>query len=192
MKKLVNLILWSIVFSSIGTIGQAQVNSGCFMLDAQGNPLDLGYLCQNSNSSNSKYEPKAANPQETETTKQSGVHIVPIKSRRSGIPVIDVKFDDRYVFEMMLDTGASGVVITKEMADTLKVNHHETVRVSTPSHNNVELSSGYVYSMQVGEINHKNTKVITAPTMDMGLLGQSFFGGYDLTIKSDVIEFRER
>lgn len=189
MKKLVNLILWLILFSSIGTVAQGQVNSGCFMLDAQGNPLDLGYLCQNSNS---KYEPEAANSQETETTKKSGVHIVPIKSRRSGIPVIDVKFDDRYVFEMMLDTGASGVVITKEMADTLKVNHHETVRVSTPSHNNVKLSSGYVYSMQVGEINHKNTKVITAPTMDMGLLGQSFFGGYDLTIKSDVIEFRER
>ena len=136
MKKLVNLILWSIVFNSIATIVPAQADTGCFMLDAQGNPLDLGYLCQNSGS---KSNLNITNPQETQTPSQSGVHIIPIKSRRSGIPVIDVKFNDRYVFEMMLDTGASSVVITRQMAKTLKVNHHETVRVSTPSNNNVKL-----------------------------------------------------
>lgn len=190
MKKLFSLIIWSVLFNSFATAVQAQDNSACFMLDANGNPLDLSYLCQNSSPQPNRSA--IAIPQKAQTIRKSGVHIVPIKSRRAGIPVIDVKFNNRYVFEMMLDTGASGIAITKQMAKTLNVNHHETVRVSTPSSNNVRLSSGYVYSVQVAEITQKNARVITAPTMDIGLLGQSFFGGYDLTIKSDVIEFRER
>ena len=190
MNKLFNLLLWSLIFNFVATVAQAQDNSACFMLDANGNPLDLGYLCHNSNSKFNR--PTIPIPQKASTAKKSGVHIVPIKSRRAGIPVIDVKFNDRYVFEMMLDTGASGIAITREMANILNVHHHETVRVSTPSSNNVKLSSGYVYSVQVAEITQKNARVITAPTMDIGLLGQSFFSQYDLTIKSDVIEFRER
>jgi len=52
--------------------------------------------------------------------------------------------------------------------------------------------AGYVYSVGVGTLNHKNPFVITSLSMDMVLLGQSFFGRYDITIKQDVVEFRER
>ena len=93
---------------------------------------------------------------------------------------------------MMLDTGASGVVITQQMAKELRVNHSETVWVSTPSSNYFEMPAGYVYSIGVGKFTRQNTRVITSPSMDMGLLGQSFFSNYDMTIKSDVVEFRER
>ena len=78
------------------------------------------------------------------------------------------------------------------MANKLNVNHHETVIVSTPSSNHVKLSSGYVYSVQVAGLIKKNARVITTPTMNIGLLGQSFFNDYDLTIKRNFIEFRER
>lgn len=189
MKKVFSLIFWWIIFSSVALRVRAQDNSTCFMLDGNGKPMDLSYLCQNSSSSTNHSSVK---PKKLPATKISGLHTIPIKNRINGIPVIDVKFNDKYTFAMMLDTGASGIAITREMANTLKVSHHETVIVSTPSSNHVKLSSGYVYSVQVAGLKKTNARVITAPTMDIGLLGQSFFSNYDLTIKKDVIEFRER
>jgi len=93
---------------------------------------------------------------------------------------------------MMLDTGASEIVITKQMAKILKVNQTEKVWVSTPSNPRVIMPAGYLYSVEVSDISQRNPFVITSPSMDMGLLGQSFFSRYDMTIKSNVIEFRER
>ena len=54
------------------------------------------------------------------------------------------------------------------------------------------MPAGYVSAVGIGELTKKNIRVITSPSMNMGLLGQSFFGSYDITIKSDVVEFRER
>lgn len=190
MKKLFNLVLWTVIFNSLAIAKSAQSSSACFMLDAKGNAIDLSYLCQNSDSTKSTRLTNAS--ENTQSITKPGVQIVPIKSRRSGIPVIDVKFNDKYTFEMMLDTGASSVVITQQMANKLRINHSETVWVSTPSSNYFEMPAGYVYSVGVGKFTRQNTRVITSPSMDMGLLGQSFFGNYDMTIKSDVVEFRER
>ena len=187
------------LFSFTGVAVRAE-NSTCFMLDADGNQLNLGSLCQSSQSQYNRSSEQTPqwyrenyyqNPQPS-NYQEKGVHTIPIKSRRSGIPVIDVKFNDRYTFEMMLDTGASSIVITKQMAQKLRVNHSENVWVSTPSSNYFKMSSGYVYSVKVGKLTQKNSRVITSPTMNMGLLGQSFFSRYDMTIKSDVVEFRER
>ncbi len=198
MKKLFKIIFLTTIFNSFTITALAQDNSTCFMLDSNGDPINLGYLCQSSspkeNPSNQQpqtYQPNSYNYQQPQTY-QKGVYSIPIKSRRGGIPVIDVKFNDRHVFEMMLDTGASQIVITKQMAKTLRVQHHQNVWVSTPSNNRVAMSSGYLYSVSVADLYYDNPLVITAPTMDMGLLGQSFFSGYDMTIKSNVIEFRER
>ena len=195
MKKLFNLILWIIVFNSTSIAALAQDNSSCYMLDENGDSLDLGHLCQNSSPSKTRRPNKNfvdpytyRNPYQ----KTAGVQVVPIKRRRSGIPVIDVKFNNRYVFEMMLDTGASAVVITQQMAKKLNVNHSETIWVSTPSSRYFRMPAGYVYSIGVGKLTQKNTRVITSSSMDMGLLGQSFFSQYDITIKRDVVEFRER
>ena len=190
MKKLFNLILWTAILNYQAVPVLAQYSS-CYMLDSDGNTIDLGNLCQNSNSSRTS-RPRRNLPAQTQSVAKSGVHVVPIKSRRSGIPVIDVKFNNRYIFEMMLDTGASDVVITQAMAQKLKVNHTQTVWVSTPSSERFKMPAGYVYSVGVGKLTKKNRFVITSPSMDMGLLGQSFFGSYDITIKSDVVEFRER
>ena len=198
MKKLFNLVLFATLFNSVATTALAD-NSTCFMLDSDGNSINLGSLCQTSpksNRSNYQFPPNQSHNYNDrsayEYQNQKGVYVVPIKSRRGGIPVIDVKFNNRHTFEMMLDTGASDIVITKQMAKTLRVQHYQTVWVSTPSSNRVAMSSGFVYSVGVAELALNNPLVITSPSMDMGLLGQSFFSGYDMTIKSDVIEFRER
>ena len=199
MKKLFNIILFTTLFNSVAVTALAN-DSTCFMLDGDGNPVNLGYLCQNSSlkgdRSNYQTPQNRANNYSDRSSyryqNQKGVYVVPIKSRRGGIPVIDVKFNARHTFEMMLDTGASEIVITKQMAKILRVQHYQTVLVSTPSSDRVAMSSGFVYSVGVAELSLNNPLVITAPSMDMGLLGQSFFSGYDMTIKSDVIEFRER
>ncbi|MGF1588697.1 MAG: TIGR02281 family clan AA aspartic protease [Pleurocapsa sp.] len=190
MQKIFQLFFWTVIFNSLATATWAQSYSSCYMLDADGNSLDLDYLCQNNSSRTSRSSKDVLD--QTQFRGQPGVQIVPIKSRRSGIPVIDVKFNDQYTFEMMLDTGASSVVITEKMAKILGINHSETVWVSTPSSNYFQMPAGYVYSVGIGKLIQKNTQVITSPSMDMGLLGQSFFSQYDVTIKSDVVEFRER
>ena len=186
--KLLRIIFWISIFK-ITSIPNAVSANTCFMLDPNGNSIDLGHLCQD-NATNSRSTTR--NTSERTQSRTNGVHIIPIKHRRSGIPVIDVRFDDKYTFEMMLDTGASDVVITQGMAKRLRVNHTDTILVSTPSSNSFKMSAGYIRSLSVGKLTQKNTYVITSPTMDMGLLGQSFFSRYDITIKRDVIEFRER
>ena len=190
MKKIFKILLWTVIFNSLANATLAQNHLSCYMLDADGNSIDLGHLCQNNAFRTNRSSQDIQD--QTQFSGQPGVQIVPIKSRRSGIPVIDVMFNGQYTFEMMLDTGASSVVITEQMAKTLKVNHSETVWVSTPSSNYFQMPAGYIYSIGVGKLTQKNTHVITSPSMDMGLLGQSFFSQYDVTIKSDVVEFRER
>ena len=191
MKKLFSLILGTTIFSSLAIPVSAQRNS-CYMLDDNGNAIDLGYLCQKTNSGIRRRQNTPDYTHPTQAVRQKGVQIVPIKSRRGGIPVIDVRFNDKYTFEMMLDTGASGVVITPAMAKKLKVYQAGFTYVSTPSSNYVKMPVGQVYSIALGELKQKNSTVITSPSMDMGLLGQSFFGNYDITIKSEVVEFRTR
>ena len=190
MKKLSGLILGTIILNSSAIPVLAQDDS-CFMLDGNGNAINLGHLCQK-DSSYRRYTPQRNIFNRNEYGSKKGVQIVPIKSRHYGIPIIDVKFNDRYTFEMMLDTGASGILITPAMAKKLKVHQEGFAYISTPSNNRVKMPVGRVYSVGVGEFEQKNLAVITSNSMDIGLLGQSFFGNYDITIKSDVVEFRAR
>ncbi|MHC5830812.1 MAG: retroviral-like aspartic protease family protein, partial [Nostoc sp.] len=45
------------------------------------------------------------------------VFTAPIKRRIGGTPIVEVTFNGQQKFEMIVDTGASGTVITQEMAD---------------------------------------------------------------------------
>jgi predicted aspartyl protease len=174
MQKIFNLLLLSATLTVIPEVAGSQDGQTCFMLDANGKPMDLSHLCQ----SNSK------------TT--SGVYIVPIKRRHAGIPVIDVKFNDQYVFEMMLDTGATITALTKPMANTLQLKPEGSLPIQTPSDELIYLPLSRVTSIKIAGMVSNNTNIIISPSLPMGLLGQNFFGFYDITIKQDVIEFRAR
>lgn len=117
-----------------------------------------------------------------------------IKSRNSGTPVIDVTFNGIEQFEMIVDTGASGTVITQQMASALGVVPVGKTKANTASARNVEFAIGYINSIEVGGAVIQNIPVAIAPSADleMGLLGQDFFSNYDVTIKRDVVEFRTR
>lgn len=115
-----------------------------------------------------------------------------VKSRNSGTPVVDVTFNGIGQFEMIVDTGASGTVITQQMASVLGVVPVGKAKANTASARNVEFAIGYINSIEVGGAVIQNIPVAIAPSADleMGLLGQDFFSNYDVTIKRDVVEFR--
>ena len=117
----------------------------------------------------------------------------PIKRRIGGTPIIDVTFNDKQRFEMIVDTGASGTVITQQMAELLGVIVVGKAKANTASAQSVEFPIGYVDSMEAGGVKIKKVAVaIAGAELQNGLLGHDFFGNYDITIKSNVVEFRPR
>ncbi|EFA73612.1 hypothetical protein B7O87_09725 [Cylindrospermopsis raciborskii CENA303] len=119
------------------------------------------------------------------------VYIVPIKRRIGGTPIVEVTFNGKSRFEMIVDTGASGSVITQEMARSLGVVPVGVARANTVSSQGIEFPIAYVDSMEVGGVMAKRVPVaIAGLALTTGLLGHDFFGNYDITIKRNVVEFR--
>ncbi|MEG4089841.1 retropepsin-like aspartic protease [Microcoleus sp. Pol12B4] len=112
-----------------------------------------------------------------------------IKRRAGGTPVIDVVFNGNKTFEMILDTGASGTLISQRMATALGVRPVRTVRAGIADGSVVEFPIGVVRSIRVGGVAIQNVEVAIAKQMPIGLLGHDFFGNYDVKIKKDVVEF---
>jgi predicted aspartyl protease len=115
-----------------------------------------------------------------------------IKRRDAGTPVIDVVFNGNKTFEMIVDTGASGTLITQRMASLLGVRPVRTVRAGIADGSVVEFPMGIVRSIGVGGAAIQNVEVAIAKQMQIGLLGHDFFGNYDVKIKKDVVEFYVR
>jgi clan AA aspartic protease (TIGR02281 family) len=117
-----------------------------------------------------------------------------IERRIGGTPVIYVTFNGDRKVEMIVDTGASGTVLTQATADALGLVPVAKAKANTASAKAVEFPIGYVNSIQVGGAVVKDVPVAIAPAsvLETGLLGHDFFGNYDVTIKRDVVEFRSR
>jgi aspartyl protease family protein len=179
MKKILGILLilaggsfWSVPLP-------AQEYPGCFLIFDDENVIQLDEVCPLPPT----VEGRAANP---------GFIEIPIKRRDAGIPVVDVLINGNKSFEMMFDTGASGTVITQTMAEQLGLEETGTARVNTASQNDLEVSVTQIDSIEINGIRADNLSVGISPTLDIGLLGQDFFGGYDVTIKEEIIEFRMR
>lgn len=124
---------------------------------------------------------------------ESQVYVAPIKRREGRTPIIEVTFNDHHRFEMILDTGANNTVITRQMAEAMQIRSVSRLKFDTASARGVELDIGAVRSLAVDGAIAKNLKVaIAGPELSTGLLGQDFFGDYDITIKRDVVEFQTR
>ena len=161
----------------------AQESEGCFMRNSSGRTLNLSEsVCG--------FLPKQLTPA-TSTAAKSGVYQAKIKRREANIPVIEVTFNGTQKFDMMVDSGASGTVITPAMAKALGVIPQGTVQAKTPN-GEATFPVGRVTSIQAAGLAVKNVVVMISPSLDIGLLGHDFFGDKDVTIKQDVIEFRSR
>lgn len=173
MKKILTLMVSLVGVIFLPTDAVAQENEGCFMVSSSGKVVSLADLCGTANTA-------PTNPK---------VFQAAIKRRASGIPVIDVTFNGKQKFEMLLDTGASQTTITQAMADALGVVPVGTEKSLVANGAIVESPFGRVASIAVGGA------TVTAPTVSIApvpLLGQNFFGDYDVIIRRDLVEFHAR
>ncbi len=152
----------------------AQEVESCYMINSTGAVVNLSQLCKN-------YQHLPP------TTRQ--VFTAKIKRRYGGTPVIDVTFNNKQKFEMILDTGATQTTITEAMANHLGLVPVGSQIVQVASGEAVSLPIGRIESIEVGGAILRDTQVLVAP---LPLLGQNFFSRYDLTIKQDVVEFHTR
>lgn len=156
---------------------KSQTADNCFMRGNNGELINLSSLCGQNNF------------RERENNKSFKVKI---KRRLGGIPVIDVTFNQKKTYEMLLDTGASGTVLTLSMATELGLKPEGYVMVQTPSSQAVAFPTTTVNSIKVGTVETKKKQVAVSPSLSLGLLGQDFFGLYDITISKDYIIFKHR
>ena len=116
---------------------------------------------------------------------------IPIKGRPGGIPMIEVTFNGTQKFDMLFDTGASSTLITLGMAKVLKLQAIGLTKATVADGAQVILPVAEVASIEIdGRLKRKVKVAVAPPEMPIGLLGQDFFEGYDVTIKQDAIEFR--
>ncbi|MGB8699873.1 MAG: retropepsin-like aspartic protease [Thermosynechococcaceae cyanobacterium] len=121
--------------------------------------------------------------------------LVPIKRREHGVPVVDVAFNQRRTFEMLVDSGASLTVITRSMATALGITSAHVVQNITVQTANGETTMPIVYvsAVTVGGLTTQQVPVaIAGPDMELGLLGQDFLQRYDVSLRRDRIEFHDR
>lgn len=166
----------------------SDLDGECFMVSSSGKVISLSALC-------GAPPPSIAQPQlRSPALNNSGVVIATIKRKAGGIPIIDVAFSNNgteKTFEMMVDTGASGILVTDEMATSLGISPIGYVNSKTPG-GAIRLPAGYVESVSASGATVNKVGVLISPIMEIGLLGQNFLVKFDMTIKKDVIEFRPR
>jgi predicted aspartyl protease len=118
---------------------------------------------------------------------------IPIKGRIRGTPIIEVMFNGTRNFEMLFDTGANITLITGEIAASLNLKPLGVTRITVADGANVPLYKTALKTLESdGRIKRNMSVVVAPPAMPIGLLGQDYYEGYDISIKQDVIEFRRQ
>ncbi|MEA5601133.1 retropepsin-like aspartic protease [Nostoc sp. UHCC 0252] len=167
----------TLIFLAFSNQATANDPGACYMITSSGKTIGLERLCPNTN---------IAAPSDNK------VFRVSIKRRFGGTPVIDVTFNDKKTFEMIVDTGASGTIITQDMANTLKLQATGTMQAQIADGSEVQFPTGKVKSVAVGGVTANNLQVAIAPKASIGLLGHDFFGSYDIKILEKEVEFHHR
>lgn len=186
MQKNINTIIL-IACTALISPATAQEREGCFLVDSKGTLINLRHLC-----------PDNSEEVIPDSLAEGGVFEVPIKRREGLVAVVDVTFNGNKTYEMLFDTGASGILITSKAAQELGVRIFDTATSTIASGEEMEVGIGTVSSVKVGNLTLGETPVAIAPASadeglkGMGLLGQTVYGDYDVTIKENVIEFRPR
>lgn len=154
-------------------------DEACYMVNSAGRRINLGKLCGTGN----------AKPNAIST---KGLYSIPIKRRDGGTPVIDVTFNGNQKFEMLLDTGASGTLITRSMARALQIPIVGAGQFTMADGRTIVMPLGRLNSISIEGARVSNVNVAIASDAADGLLGHDFLGNYDIKIKRDVIELYPR
>lgn len=111
---------------------------------------------------------------------------IPILRRLHGTPIVRVTFNGSQTYEMILDTGASRTLITRQMARDLGVVTTERMIATTASQAEVSFDVGQVDTISMGGIVLENARVSIGDAVHIGLLGNDFLRDYDVTIRSQA------
>ncbi len=117
---------------------------------------------------------------------------IPIKGRIGGTPIVEVTFNDQK-FDMLFDTGASKTLITSLMAVALNLPFTGIGGGRIADGSVMIVPIALVKSQEIdGRFRMEVPVMVAPPGMEIGLLGQDFYKGYDIAIKENVIEFRRQ
>ncbi|NEZ64321.1 hypothetical protein D0962_16230 [Leptolyngbyaceae cyanobacterium CCMR0082] len=117
---------------------------------------------------------------------------VPIKAMRSGMPVIEVRFNDRHSFDMLMQQDLPRTIITEAMASMLGIKGTPGGFLQIPGETAVPISNGWVRSIRVQSAAAMNVHVAIAPNFSAGLLGQDFLAYYNVRILANEVELYRR
>ncbi|MBU7582657.1 MAG: retroviral-like aspartic protease family protein [Nostoc sp. TH1S01] len=171
-------VMPTLIFSGFTHRAIAEDKGTCFMVTSSGMTVELTKLCSDSH--------------QTKATSEGRVFRVPIKRHFGRTPVIDVTFNNQKTFEMIVDTGANGTLITQAMANALRIKPTGTLQAQTADGSQVELATGKIQSIAAGGAVANNLEVAIASKAGIGLLGHDFFGDYDIKILQTAVEFHPR
>ncbi|NJK35348.1 MAG: clan AA aspartic protease [Oscillatoriales cyanobacterium SM2_2_1] len=158
-----------------GLFPASVIASPCFMINRQGQKIDLGTLCRSAQPS----------PSSSRTVQ------APILRRQRGIPVVVVALNGR-PYEMILDTGASNTLITLPMAQQLAIPLVGQISGTVADGRRVQFPVGLVRSIAIGRAIAQDVPVAVSDRLDIGLLGQDFLANFDLRIGRNFIELSQR
>jgi predicted aspartyl protease len=138
-------------------------------------------------------QPEPSQPASTLPERPDGlVAQIPIQDRRGGTPVVAVTMKGQKstsTFPMLFDTGATGTLITQEMADALGVAVVDQTQARIADGSVVTLPIGYITAIEVGGLRKEG--VLVAIGGSVGLLGQDFYGEYGIAMGSQVINLHQ-
>ncbi|TVQ11054.1 MAG: hypothetical protein EA368_06345 [Leptolyngbya sp. DLM2.Bin27] len=116
---------------------------------------------------------------------------IPIQRRQGGTPVIGVTLgggSGSQTFPMLFDTGATGTLITADMARAVGVTVVGETRARIADGSVVTLPVGLV-NIELGGLRREQVKVAIGGSY--GLLGQDIYGQYGIAIGSHMIHLHE-
>jgi predicted aspartyl protease len=117
---------------------------------------------------------------------------LPIVSKNNNVPVVEVIINGRDRIQMMLDTGASKTLITKGVAERLKLAAIGKTRAKT-ANGNVEFDTVKLDSVEFGQGKVADLLVAVGDNnLNYGLLGHDVYKGYDITLTEDSVQFKKR
>ena len=125
---------------------------------------------------------------------ESRIIRVPIKYRWGGVPIIEVVLNNgcAFTFDLLLDTGASRTLITKQMADSLKIVPCGTYQSIIADGSIVTFDLGWMQSLAVQTAIVRNIQIGIGDRITFGLLGQDFLARYNVRILENQVEFHPR
>jgi predicted aspartyl protease len=113
---------------------------------------------------------------------------IPIQRRQGGTPVVGVTLQGatgQQTFPMLFDTGATGTLITAEMAQAVGVTVVGETQARIADGSVVTLPIGVVNVVELGGLRREQVRVAIGGTY--GLLGQDIYGQYGIAIGSHMI-----